>query len=201
MPGLLGVGSVARYAGGMSRAVRIVWGLLPRHDAGSGAYAGDLIMAEMIPLPNRVMGGIFVYGVAHLVYISGYLALGRHLSAPPHCVVPLEVRLVVGCGLWALFVLNKSAPRTLKVGTHGYTLILAAMVGLATAIGLAEARLLLLPTGAVLFLASDLILANDLFRQRSGPFVNEVVWVTYAAGQALIVLSNPHSPARSHVST
>jgi hypothetical protein len=43
--------------------------------------------------------------------------------------------------------------------------------------------------GAALFLASDLILANQLFNRKSFPLVGDVIWLTYGPGQALIVAS------------
>src|SRR3990170_1590139 len=44
------------------------------------SFVADLIMAEIIRLPNRVMGGIVVFGLAHLTYIAAYAAGGRALN-------------------------------------------------------------------------------------------------------------------------
>ena len=43
--------------------------------------------------------------------------------------------------------------------------------------------------GAALFLASDLILAAQLFNDLRFPLISDVVWLTYGPAQMLIVYS------------
>jgi hypothetical protein len=63
------------------------------------------------------------------------------------------------------------------------------MVAGAGALVLADGRMWLPFGGAVLFLASDVILGNQIFHQHDWPYASEVVWVTYTLGQAGIVWS------------
>ncbi len=34
------------------------------------SFIGDLVMARLIPMPNRLIGGMLAFGVAHLLYIT-----------------------------------------------------------------------------------------------------------------------------------
>ncbi len=158
----------------------------------SVSFVADLIMAEVIRLPNRVMGGIVVFGVAHLAYIAAYAAGGRALSVltPTVWAACVAVLLILGVLLWGRFVNNPSALPLLNRGALGYTLLITVMVATALAVSIGDARLGLLAVGAVLFLMSDLILGNHIFRQHNWPYVGEAVWLTYIAGQAGIVWSN-----------
>jgi hypothetical protein len=98
--------------------------------------------------------------------------------------------LILGVLLWGRFVNNPSALPLLNRGALGYTLLITVMVATALAVSIGDARLGLLAVGAVLFLISDLILGNHIFRQHNWPYVGEAVWLTYIAGQAGIVWSN-----------
>lgn len=158
----------------------------------AASFVGDLIMAEYIRTPNRVMFGILAFGVAHVLYIAGYLgarrALGLEVGVAGWGVI--VVFLLIGLAAWALVVRSPQVPAMLNYDALGYTLLLSGMTGLAAALALAAPRLWTLPLGAVLFLASDTILANQVFRKRNWFLVNDVVWVLYICGQALIVWSN-----------
>jgi uncharacterized membrane protein YhhN len=158
----------------------------------AASFVGDLIMAEYIRTPNRVMFGILAFGVAHGLYIAGYLSARRALGLEAGVAGwgAIAVFLLIGLAAWALVVRSPHVPTALNYGALGYTLLLSGMTGLAAALALAAPRLWTLPLGAVLFLASDTILANQVFRKRNWFLVNDVVWVLYICGQALIVWSN-----------
>ena len=98
--------------------------------------------------------------------------------------------LWLGLGAWVVFVRSPHLPPLLSYAAPGYVILLSAMTGLAASLALAAPRLWTLALGAVLFLASDTLLANHIFRKRNWFLVNDVVWVTYICGQALIVWSN-----------
>jgi len=158
----------------------------------AASFVGDLIMAEYIRTPNRVMFGILAFGVAHVLYIAGYLSARRALALEVGVAGwgVIVVFLLIGLAAWALVVRSPQVSAALNYGALGYTLLLSGMTGLAAALALAAPRLWTLPLGAVLFLASDTILANQVFRKRNWFLVNDVVWVLYICGQALIVWSN-----------
>jgi hypothetical protein len=72
------------------------------------------------------------------------------------------------------------------------------MVAAAVAVSGREGRLWQLPLGAVLFMASDSLLADQIFHRRAWPYMHDVVWLTYVAGQACIVWSNYQALAIAH---
>jgi hypothetical protein len=156
------------------------------------SFVGDLIMAEYLRTPQRVLSGIAAFGVAHLLYSAGYVsalqALGLKIDRSGWGIG--AGFLIFGLGLWAVFVRSPRAAPVLNSSALGYTLLLSGMTGLAAALALAAPRLWTLPLGAILFLASDTILANQIFRQRNWFLINDVIWLLYIGGQALIVWSN-----------
>jgi hypothetical protein len=68
-----------------------------------------------------------------------------------------------------------------------YALLLAGTAGVATGLALQTPAFIPVAVGAALFLASDLILAGELFNGLSFPLIGDVVWLTYGPAQALIV--------------
>lgn len=158
----------------------------------SVSFVADLIMAEILRAPNRVMGGIVVFGAAHITYIAAYAAGGMALGVMngPVWAVCIAALVAAGAFLWRTFVSSPSAPPLLNRGALGYTLLITVMVAAALAVSIGDGRLWPLAAGAGLFLVSDLILGNHIFRQNNWPYVSEAVWLTYIAGQAGIVWSN-----------
>ena len=158
----------------------------------AASFVGDLILAEYIRTPQRVIFGILAFGVAHVAYIGGLLsaagALDGGLDAAGWAIVGGLV--VLGVVLWRAIVQSAKAPAALNYASLGYTGLISAMTGLGVALALAEPRLWPLALGTVLFFASDAILGNQILRKHNWFLVNDVVWVLYISGQALIVWSN-----------
>ena len=155
----------------------------------SVSFVADLIMAQMIRLPNHVLGGMVVFALAHTAYLWAFAQLGQRLGLlrPTPVLAALLVFWALGLVLWRRLVYTPTAPAPLTYGALGYMLFLAAMAAVAVALTLAEPRLWTLGPGAVLFLVSDAILGNQLFRKHEWPYVSEAVWLTYIVGQAGIV--------------
>ncbi len=153
------------------------------------SFIADLIMAGMIRVPNRVIGGIVAFGLVHVLYIIAYLGVWRLAGDVdrPMLLGSLLAWAIVGFILWGACVRNPAAPRTLSVGAALYTVLVASMVAVATALALSQPRFRLLAAGALLFLISDLLLGNHLFRKKNWPYVSEVVWLTYITGQCCIL--------------
>lgn len=155
------------------------------------SYVADLIMAGMIRLPNRVLGGMVVFGLAHLAYLGGLVGLERvlGLAAGPAMLGWAVAFLIVAVVYWRLAVDTPRARRSLRVGALGYLVLLAAMTGVAWGVAGRAPGLWTLAAGALLFFVSDAILGNQIFRDHNWPGVGDVVWLTYIAGQAGIVWS------------
>jgi len=156
------------------------------------SFLGDVIMAELLPLPQHVLFGIGAFGVAHVLYISGYLRLGGVLGLQDGRAraAGLAVFLVLAVVLWWVLICSPQTPAVLlNYGSLGYALLLAAMAGLAVSLALQEPRFVPLALGAVLFLISDVFLGHRLFQGGKFLLVGDLVWMTYIVGQLLIVFS------------
>jgi len=155
------------------------------------SFVGDVIMAQLLPLPQHVLFGMGAFGVAHVLYISGYLRLGGVLGL--HDVraqaAGLVALLVLAVVLWWTLIRSPQTPAVLNYGSLGYALLLAAMAGLSVSLALQEARFVPLALGALLFLISDVFLGHRLFQDGTFLLVGDLIWMTYIVGQLLIVFS------------
>jgi hypothetical protein len=88
---------------------------------------------------------------------------------------------------WLGLVRNPKIGAALNYGALAYALLLASMSGAAAALATQDRRYLRPAIGGGLFLLSDLILASRLFRGAHFEQIGDLVWLTYIAGQALIV--------------
>ncbi len=158
----------------------------------SVSFVADLIMAEIIRLPNRVIGGIVVFAIAHLAYIAATLLLARALGRTPlAAMLACAAALVLSGALyWRVAVDAPQAPPALRWGSLGYLAVLGIMTGLTWGVALAWPALWPMAAGALLFFISDAILGNQIFRRNNWRGVGDVVWITYILGQAGIVWAN-----------
>ena len=155
------------------------------------SFIADLIMAAMLKVPNRVLGGMAVFGLAHLAYLAGFLGLNNALALAvgPAMLGGVATALLIACGTWWFSVDAPQAPRFLRFGALGYLVLLATMLGVACGLTSRAPQLGSLAAGACLFGLSDAILGNQILRQHHWPGVSDVVWASYIVGQAGIVWS------------
>jgi uncharacterized membrane protein YhhN len=152
---------------------------------------GDLVLADVIPLPKRMISGIIVFSIGHLCYIVGFVQTANTLGLnDPFAGSLLWVAFViVAAFLWFFLIYNPAKSRVLNLGSLFYGWLIAVMAGTATALALADSRFTLTAIGGVLFLISDIILGNRELRDNGWFLVHDVVWIIYITGQALIVLT------------
>lgn len=155
------------------------------------SFVGDVIMAQLLPLPQHLLFGMGAFGVAHVLYSSAYLRLGGVLGLQDGRAraAGLAVLLILAVVLWWTLIRSPQIPAVLNYGSLGYALLLAAMAGLSVSLALQEARFVPLALGALLFLVSDVFLGYRLFQGGKFLLVGDLVWMTYIAGQLLIVFS------------
>jgi hypothetical protein len=155
---------------------------------------GDLIMAKVIRLPQQVVCGMLAFGAGHVLYMRAFLEPGTAATpaTTPAATEGRPYRVLGGAwvvalvGWWGL-VRNPAVGRTLNYGSLAYALLLASMSGLAASLAVQDRRYAPAALGGGLFLASDMLLARELFRKAHFPGIGDVIWLTYIAGQALIV--------------
>lgn len=154
-------------------------------------FLGDLILAGMFPGGRNVLGGIIAFGIGHIFYIIGILRFANQngLDDPVRRWGALAVWLVIGAVCWYMHIFRGQDTTTLHWAALPYALLLASTTGLATGLALQAALFWGLAAGAALFLASDLILAMELFTGLKFTSIGDVIWLTYSPGQMLIVYS------------
>ncbi|MGD1995540.1 MAG: lysoplasmalogenase family protein [Anaerolineae bacterium] len=165
-------------------AALIFWGMLC-------SFVGDLLMARVIPLPMHPVPGMIVFGTAHIIYIVAYARAGQALALADGRIWAGGIGggLILAGLLWRVLIHTPGGDPILGYGSLGYAMLLGAMAGGAVALALQQPRFTLLALGAFLFLASDAILGNRLFRDNDWLLVGDVVWILYIAGQSLIVFT------------
>lgn len=146
-------------------------------------HLGDLAMGKVLPSPDPWLAGMVLFGLGHVFYSGGFLRLARP-SVPV-----MASSLLAAVGLWLFLVSGTDQPALMVHGALAYALIICAMTGLAASVALRDRRLRPLLAGAVLFLLSDIMLGDSAFRSSHGTLWNDLIWVIYISGQALIVTS------------
>lgn len=161
--------------------------------AGMGCgFLGDLVMARVIPLPQHVMFGMLAFGAGHVQYLRAAAALPGRPEAPV-AAAGLAGSWAVGAAGWRILAYSPSQPAPLNAAALVYALLLSSVAGLGAAMAARDWRKATLATGGALFLISDLVLAGELFRGLDFPQIGDVVWLTYLAGQGMIVIGlNEH---------
>ncbi len=152
---------------------------------------GDLVLADVLPLPKRMISGIIVFSIGHLCYIAGFVQTASVLGLNDPLTGSLlwVAFVIVAAFLWFFLIYNPAKSRVLNIGSLVYGWLIAIMAGTATALALSDPRFTLTAIGGVLFLISDIILGNRELRDHGWFLVHDVVWVVYITGQALIVLT------------
>lgn len=158
----------------------------------TAGFVGDLIMAELIPVPNRLIFGMIEFGIGHLFYIAAFVHLGFKslFSQMTAHLIGLLIAVLTFCvWAWYNYVRNPGGRKTINIGSLVYGLLIGVMVALAVALAIGDVHYIPLALGAWLFLASDFILGNWVIRGHAWKSVNDAIWIAYVCGQLLIVYS------------
>jgi YhhN family len=152
-------------------------------------FAGDVALAEVLPIRRSVLAGMAAFGLGHIAYIAGLLLAGNqlHLDAVAPRWVALACWLLVGVVGWYMVVRRGHEAQALHWAALPYALLLAGTAGVASGIALQAPTFIPVAIGGALFLLSDLILAAQLFNGAYFPLNGDATWLTYGPAQALIV--------------
>jgi uncharacterized membrane protein YhhN len=138
-----------------------------------------------------VIFGMLAFGAGHVLYMRAFLDRAEAMAAQKAKENPsyraVGVALVVGLAGWWALARNPVLGKTMNYGALAYSMLLSSMSGLAASLAERDRRYTPLALGGALFLASDLILASELFRKTHFTGIGDVIWLTYIAGQGLIV--------------
>jgi hypothetical protein len=159
---------------------------------GMGAsFIGDLIMARLIPTPNRLLGGMVAFAAAHALYIRAYAsavsAAGGSLFGVA-LIVALLLYLAATFLGWRNYVRNPSKPDALNIGALVYGSWIAVMASCAVAMAAAlGGQWWLAAFGGVSFILSDFLIGTTDIGETRIENANDWIWLTYLAGQMGIV--------------
>ena len=140
------------------------------------------------PFPDKILGGIVFYGIGHLAYIAACV-LTRRLEGMIggwRWWTPILLWQLIALVAWAAVALTSEEQASLRIPTLGYTLLVAATPGFATALAVQRPVYRWMALGGAMFLASDILLAWQVFHG-SFPFIDEFTWINYGGGEMLIV--------------
>jgi hypothetical protein len=157
----------------------------------AAGFVGDLIMARLIPVPNRLIFGMLAFGIAHLLYIAALLELMRQSTSAEVWIPAVTLLALLGFCSWAWYahVRKPGGSRAINAASLVYGLLVGVMAALAISLAVHDAHYATLAAGALLFLASDFVLGNWVIRGHVWKSVNDVIWLTYVSAQLLIVYS------------
>ncbi|MHB0980646.1 MAG: lysoplasmalogenase family protein [Thermoleophilia bacterium] len=158
----------------------------------TAGFAGDLILAGLLPGGENVLAGIAAFGLGHVLYIAAILrwAVRRGYNDPRIRWIAFAAWWVIGAAAWYLVVFRGQEATVLHWAALPYALLLAGTCGAATGLAAQARAFVPMAAGAALFLASDLILAAQLFNDVNFRLIGDVIWLTYGPGQMLIVYAN-----------
>ncbi len=159
------------------------------------SFVGDLVMARLIPVPNRLIGGMLAFAIAHGLYIKAYVNTIQTISsigAYERWNTGLAIGLV-GYGLvtalgWWFLIRNPEKGIAINIGALIYGLWISVMASFALALGLAlGGASWLTALGGLFFVASDFIIGVTDIGGIHLKNANDWVWLTYVAGQMGII--------------
>jgi hypothetical protein len=157
----------------------------------AASFVGDLIMARLLPLPNRLIGGMLAFAAAHALYVSAYVsALHLRGASVDNAGLWLGLALYGACSLggWWLFIRNPARGTAVNTGAlvYGTWIAVMAAFALALAAGLGGAWWIV-ALGGFLFVASDFLIGITDIRGVRIRNANDWIWLTYVAGQMGII--------------
>ncbi len=147
-------------------------------------FALSAIGDYCLDLPNDsgFTFGLFAFFAAHAAFIAHL----QTLMVPLHHFTFTEyiiVVLMVGLSVWFFLWLRPALEKPLVIPVALYSAVIAVM-GIAA---LATTRSSLIIFGALLFIASDVVLSIEKFKFKFN-FAKEINWALYASGQILLAI-------------
>jgi hypothetical protein len=154
------------------------------------SFIGDLIMARLIPLPNRLIGGMIAFGIAHALYITAFISsiVGSLDSWIVGLLVGFVFYGVVSIGGWQFLIRNPEKETAINIGGLVYGAWVGTMASFALALAVAVGGAFWLTAlGGLSFVASDFTIGVTDIRGIKIKNANDWIWLTYVVAQMGIV--------------
>ncbi len=157
------------------------------------AFIGDLIMARIIRVPNRLIGGMLAFGIAYALYAYSFNAAMQTISSlEPFSRFATGLTIgLIAYGLftllaWWLLIRNPQKGTVINIGALVYGLLIGTMAAFGLALGYALG-FWLTAIGGLLLVTSDLLVGMKDVRGTEFTNMNDWVWLTYVLGQMGII--------------
>lgn len=158
----------------------------------SFAFVGDLIMADVIKLKDRLVGGMLFFAVAHLLYITAYINTihSYDKSLKTYIFYALVIFISASTLGWMNFIKNKEKPKKVNNGSLIYGYLIAIMGAFAFTLALTlGGKWWITSLAAVIFMSSDMLIGVTEIGKMKIKNVSLLVWLTYVAAQMGIIYS------------
>jgi hypothetical protein len=176
-------------------------------------FLGDVSNARIIltDLKMATLGGIVTFAIGHLFYMAACLAVRRRLRLDNAFLWwgSILVWQIIGIVGW-YWVVYPVEPRSVEHwAALPYSMLLAGTAGMTTGLVVQDRRFWLIALGGAFFLASDLVLAFQLFRsdvnigqaitqllglaatpEQQSLISRHIVWCLYGPAQMMIVYAS-----------
>lgn len=155
------------------------------------SFLGDLIMARLIPLPNRLIGGMIAFGCAHILYVTAYVQTIQARYGEVFnqgLFLGLGFYIVIATFGWLGFIRNPDKDALTNFGALGYGTLIGVMASFALALAVdVGGKFWLTALGGLVFVLSDFIIGVTDIRGVQIRNANDWIWATYVLGQAGII--------------
>lgn len=165
-------------------------------------FLGDTTMASILGkewFPDRLLGGMFFFGLGHLAYIAATELTRRklQLKATSEWWMAIILWQIIGISIWYGVVALSGKQQNLHLPALAYCALLATTAGMTSGLAVCSRGMFAVGLGAALFFFSDALLAWQHFRG-SNDLINFLVWATYGPGQMLIVFGYAYALRNNH---
>ncbi len=153
---------------------------------------GDLFMARIIPLPNRLYGGIGAFTIAHIFYVTAFILTlsdkGYELGSL--FWQSLFIYSLLNAVVFIFLIRNPKGKLYKEIGLLflAYILWIGAMAAFAFTLAVNLGGVSYVTAfGAFSFVISDLMIGITVIGERKFPRSELWVWLTYVLGQMCII--------------
>ncbi len=156
------------------------------------SFAGNLAMAEIIRLSDRLMGGVAAFSIAHIFYITAFFQAlsGRGMEPGATLTAGLVVYGAIITVFWFYLIRNTALKLYFNAGCLLYMLLIGVMASSALAMSANVGYgAWLAAFGAFSFVMSDLIIGATVIGGHEFDRSELWVWFTYVLGQMCIIFT------------
>lgn len=155
------------------------------------SFAGDLAMAGIMPINNRMIGGILFFSIAHGLYITAYMKTiisKIPTAANINFYIIIIITLILTYLGWRFFINNHQKKKLINIAALFYALWISTMAASALYLALLLGKQWWITVfGALSFVLSDFIIGSTRIGKFSLRNPEIFIWLTYIAGQIGII--------------